>query len=802
MADIGNHFQVDINSLLSNEKAVFQGNKYRITVLSDRLIRFEYNVNGKFNDFPTSFAANRKFNLPQFEVDQDEKYLAIYSKYFLLKYRKEAPFKGSTLAPDSNLSVRLNNTDKMWYPNHPEARNFKSSTVSLDAITNKLQKGLYSTDGFAMIDDSHSFLIDNNGYLNDNNSGGLDFYLFMYKRDFGLCLNDYFKLTKKPALLPRYALGVWWNKEMIYSARDCIKLIKEFNNNDIPLSILLLSEYWHIKDSRNMTLYRSGYTFNNNLFPEPKENIEEIHNYGVKLGLHLDPEEGIRKSEPAYNKLISSFDVKPGRAIPFNIMSKKFITGFISEIINPLMDLDVDFFWIDYANNLKTLEALNYYITTNYYKNKDKRPMVLSRNPLVAAHKYPVHYSGKTKVSWNTLSTLPFFNSNSSNIGLSWWSHDIGGYTGGIEDSELYLRYVQFSCFSPIFRFSSDKGYYYKREPWLWDMKTHAVTKKYCNLRHKLIPYLYSENYNYHMTGMPLVQPVYYTNPEIYDEPNYKSEYLFGSQFLISPITNQKDLVMNRSIEKIFLPEGVWYDYHNGKKFIGNKRFIVFYKDEDYPVFVKEGAIIPMAVLDENINSTENPKTIEIDIFPGKNNMYRLYEDDGISQKYESGNYFITSIEYLYLKNNYTVKIKPLEGVGGIIPKFRNYVIKFKNTRKPSSLTVSLNGDAFSKNVVAFESDLSFIVNINHVDTTKELIITSKGSNLEIAAQRIMNEDINSIISDLAISTDLKEEIADILFSKMSIKKKRIAINKLKRHGLDNKFAKMFLKLLEYSAEI
>ena len=122
---------------------------------------------------------------------------------------------------------------------------------------------------------------------------------------------------------------------------------------------------------------------------------------------------------------------------------------------------------------------------------------------------------------------LPSFNSTAANVGLSWISNDIGGYTGGTEDGELYTRFVQFGCFSPILRISCDQGKYFKREPWVWDIKTQSVVSEYLRLRHALIPYLYSEAYRYSRVGLPLIQPIYYRYPEIYDEPLYKNEYYF-----------------------------------------------------------------------------------------------------------------------------------------------------------------------------------------------------------------------------------------------------------------------------------
>jgi len=802
MASLEKHFQINLDNLVSDSKIVFKGVNYRITVLSERLIRFEYSLDGDFYDGATEIVHNRKFPVPQIKMEQDEKFLVITTKYFMLQYAKEKPFKGPSFAPDSNLKVKLVNTDKLWYYSHPEARNFKGSAFSIEDFGSEttLSNGLYSTDGFAVLDDSNSMLIDADGYMIPNSKKRIDFYLFAYRRDFGLCLKDYFTLTGFPPMIPRYALGIWWNRDQIYNFEDTKKLINTFNKHDIPLSVLLLSEFWHNKDKTNYNLYKTGYSFNKELFPNPSEFTKYMHERGIRVGVNLDGSEGINAYEDNYLTMCEELNNEKDKLIPFKALDKEFISSYLKNLINPLYKLDLDFFWIDSKDGM-TVRALNYYHFNDYKKFQEKRGLILSRNGGKSAHLYPVHYSGETKVGWDTLKYLPLFNATASNIGLSWWSHDVGGFKGGIEDSELYLRYVQFSSFSPIFRFSAKRGAYYKREPWRWDMKTYTIVKDYCKLRHRLIPYLYTENYKYHKTCLPLIQPLYYYYPEIFDEPNYKNEYYFGSELLVSPITKPKDDIMNRSVEKIFLPKGIWYDFKSGKKFIGNKRYISFFKEEDYPVFAKAGAIIPLSILDENINNTNSPTKMEINVFPGSSNVYRLYEDDGISSMYEDGYYIITAIDFNYANDNYSLSIQPVEGKTGIIPDFRDYKIRFRNTRMPERIDIDINGRAIS-DYDSYIDDNDFIVEIKNVDTKKQLNINCRGNNIEIDAVRIINEDINEIISDLNIETLLKERIAAIFFSNLSISKKRIEIKKLKNTGLDQLFIKMFIKLLEYIEEI
>ena len=252
---------------------------------------------------------------------------------------------------------------------------------------------------------------------------------------------------------------------------------------------------------------------------------------------------------------------------------------------------------------------------------------------------------------------------------------------------------------------------------------------------------------------------------------------------------------MNRSIHRFFLPDGIWYDFVTGKKFPGGKEYISFFKDEDYPVFAKAGSII---TLGDNgyLNDTTPPKNMEIQIFPGRSNTYNLYEDDGVSDLYKKDFYLLTQIDYNYMPNNYTVIMRAVEGKSGIVPEKRNYKFVFRNTKKANDVIVYFNDTQIESR--SYVKDNDFIVEVKDVSTIGQLTLNCKGKNIEISADRIINEDIQSIIADLQIETRLKELIDDILFGDLPIKKKRIEIRKLANKGLEKKFIKLFLKLLEY----
>jgi len=802
--EMGNQFAFDMESAKANNSCIFRGSKYRITVLTERLVRLEYSENGTFYDNPSELAWHRNFEKPNFEVDERGNSLVIKTKYFRLSYTKEAPFQGSSVNKGGNLKIELLNTDKTWYYNHPEVRNYKAPS-SLDPESPSTIKGLYSVDGFASIDDSKHNLFNSKGNYVKREGNNIDIYVFMYLKDFSLCLKDYFMLTGYPALIPRYALGNWWSRNDDYNDERIEELVDNFENNDIPLSILMLDKDWHIRLREKNNHLKTGFTFNAEYFKEPAKLVEYLHKKGIRLGLNVNPTEGFYPIDTYYEQAKKYLKTDDKGVIPFNVYDAKTMDVYLKVFIHPLDNYGIDFFWIDWydKNKLEDLTLLKHYHFYDMMRNYQRRPMVFAYSADVAPHRYPVLYAGKTTVNWETLSCIPKFNAGATNLGVSWWSHDVGGYFKGIEDSELYTRYVQLGVFSPILKLGADAGRFYKREPWRWDVRTSKIASDYLRLRHRIIPYLYSEAYKYHKFGIPLIQPVYYRYPETYDDDLYSNEYYFGSQLFVCPITTKKELVMNRVIKKFYLPEGTWYDFVTGKRFPGHRKYVSFFKDQDYPVFAKAGAIIPMAN-NENLNDTTPPKDMEIHIFPGQNNNYRMYEDDGVSDLHLKGYYLLSSIDYNYLPNNYTVIIRPIEGKSGIVPDTRNYKIRFRNTKKSNDVQCYVKDKKIECETYVDGPD--FMVCCKDVPTTQQLTINCKGKDIEIDAIRVIMDDVESIISDLPILTELKEKIYDIFVNeKLSIRKKRIEIRKLSKSKvgkLEKKYIQLFINLLEYISQV
>lgn len=790
---------VNLNSLVASDDIVVSGEHFRISVLTERLIRLEYHPEGIFCDNKTQLVEFRNFPKTNFQITQDNRYLVIKNKYFTLSYTKERSFDGGKLVPMNNLKVDLNGTDRSWYYHHPEVKNYKGNFVALDGSEedSRARKGLYSIDGFASIDDSHNLIYDETGKLIKRDGKGIDIYLFMYGNDFTLALKDYFKLTGSPAMIPRYALGNWWSRDLEYTEEEILEVVSHFEKNEIPLSVLLLDEGWHNSRLQDGTRLTTGYSFNKSLFSNPSELIKILHDKSIHVGLNLNFKNGIYPHEDHYSDIASYFNIIGNKIIAFDPLNPTLLDAIYKFMLSPLTKMGIDFFWNDMKMDEVDTNSL-WLINNSLFKSSDtnsnSRKMILARNGMIATHRYPITYTGKTLIGWEMLRKIPLIHEQASNIGVNFISNDVAGNYGGTEEEELYVRSIELATFSPILRFHAPRGKYYRREPWRWNARTLEVIDKYLILRHRLIPYLYTESYYYHKDGDLLLRPLYYDYPWIYDDINYKNEYYLGNM-LISPILTEKDMLINRTIHKFFIPEGIWYDFKTGKKFPGNKEYISFFRDEDYPVFVKRGSIIPLNNT-KKLNFTGNPDSLEIQVFPGESNTYNLYED----QDYDENNYLITQIDYNYLPSNYTVIIRTIEGKHGVVDDYRNYKIRFRNTKKADNVFAYFNDTQIK--TVSYVDDTDFIVEVEHVPSVGQLTLNCKGKDIEIDAIRLINDDIDSILLDLPINTVLKEKISSIMFSELPIKRKRIEIRKLKKYNLGREYIKLFLKLLEYIGQI
>jgi len=696
-------------SPLANPKSVVKVKNFRVTVLTSKLLRIEYNPNNKFEDRPSQAFWYRKLSVPEFkhETVRREKN---GKKVRVLQIRTEAltlEYIISKLPSPETLSIQLNNTEIAWHYGDNDEGNLRGTYRTLDGTNGnvQLEQGLISRSGWVVIDDGQSLVFNEQGWLEPRNTPAEteDLYFFGYGLEFQTALRDYRNLTGGVPLLPRWALGNWWSRYWAYSHDDIVNLIEEFQKHQVPLSVFVIDMDWHKTKTRNQSSGWTGYTWNKALFPDPQKTIDHIHLMGLKTALNLHPAEGVHDHEEQYTEFAKHMGVDPATKDPiaFDLADPKFTRAYFELLHHPQEANGVDFWWIDWQQGVLTslpgldplwwLNHLHFSDHSRPLQNKKppNRPFIFSRWGGLGNHRYPIGFSGDTVVSWESLAYQPYFTATASNVCYGWWSHDIGGHMSGIEDPELYTRWVQYGVFSPILRLHSTNNPLHERRPYAYNAEISRLTRHALQLRHAFIPYLYTMSWNDHNHAVSPFHPTYHLEPE--SEPSYYNPdvYSFGSELVAAPHTEPSNRQTNLSRKQIWLPKGDWFNFFSGEYTPGGHHAI--YGDlEDIPVFAKAGAIIPLAPLPA-WGGIENPSHLRVHIFPGADNCFELYEDDGKSIAYQEGKYATTPFIQKWTDQKSTFIIGPAEGNLIYCPYLRTYELKFWGVANPENVLLEIN---------------------------------------------------------------------------------------------------------------
>ena len=660
---------------------VIQGEKYRITMLTQGLIRLEYSEDGCFEDRATQSAWNRDFPKTEFRCKETPDSLEIFTSRIHLVYDKQ---KFSPNGLSVQVLGQYINHGSIWHYGQ-DFQNLGGTARTLDEADGAipLEKGIMGRVGFSLLDDSKSLVLTKDGWIEPRKSKGEDLYFWGYGHDYLEALKDFYYLCGKLPMVPRYALGNWWSRYYKYTEESYMELMERFEKENLPFSVAVIDMDWHLVDiDPKYGSGWTGYTWNREFFPDPDRFLKWLHDRNMHVTLNIHPTDGVRAYEEVYEDMAKTMgvDYENEEPVNFDAADPKYMEASFDHIFHPMEEKGVDFWWIDWQQGGVTkVEGLDPLWVLNHYHYLDnardgKRPMTFSRYAGPGSHRYPIGFSGDTLITWESLDFQPYFTSTASNIGYAMWSHDIGGHMQGIKDDEMAGRWLQYGVFTPIMRLHSSCGEFNGKEPWRYKTEIRLVMEEFLRLRHKLIPYLYTMNYRTYQEDIPLVLPMYYHNPEREEAYQVPNEYEFGSQLLAAPVTSKRIDRLNVAKVKVWLPEGTYYDIFTGRKYKGN-RIMMMYRDiQSIPVLAKAGAVIPMT--EEIREAGANPGQLTIQVYAGADGEFVLYEDDNNTEDYKDGKCVKTRMQVSWGESSRLVIEKP-EGCLEYLPEKRIYTVKF-----------------------------------------------------------------------------------------------------------------------------
>ena len=393
-------------SPIARPDAVVQGDRFRITVLTAGLLRIEWADDGVFEDRASTFALHRDLPVPDFEVVDGEGALEIVTDRVRLVYDR-GPFTPAGLS--AQVRGNISNYHSVWRYGEP-VRDLGGTTRTLDGVDGRtaLEPGIVSRVGVAVLDDSGSFVFEDDGWVSPRNGGGrIDVYVFAYGHDFAEALQAFYAVSGRQPVLPRWALGNWWSRYHRYSADSYLALLDRFAEERLPFSVAVLDMDWHRVDSvpEEYGSGWTGYSWEPSLFPDPEGFLAELHRRGLRVTLNVHPADGVRAFEDAYEAMAEALgrDAASGEPIAFDVTDRAFLEAYFSVLHHPLEDQGVDFWWLDWQQGpYSRIQGIDPLWMLNHFHFLDsgrdgRRPLTFSRYAGPGSHRYPVGFSGDTR---------------------------------------------------------------------------------------------------------------------------------------------------------------------------------------------------------------------------------------------------------------------------------------------------------------------------------------------------------------------------------------------------------------------
>ncbi len=671
--------------------------------------------------------------------------------------------------------------DGRWYMNNPYFISSKGYSILFDNSSRTVfDFGKTDTD------------ISSFGSLNPNPGGELIYY-FIYGPDMKQETKTLSDITGKSFFAPEWGYGnlqSHWG----YTQEDMERVAQTYRDKNIPLDCIIADIEWY-------EYYCTPTQWNETNFPDPEGMIQKLKDLNLHIGVIDDPNITSRDNNADFqygsenNFFLRDANNKTklvtwpwGSASGLPDFFDPLVRDWWGELHNNVISQGIDFFWMDmneparYNNDWyywnedgksygTTAELKNVYAQMQQRAMFDKmtengeRSMMLTRSGYQGTYRYAAPWTGDIGSDWNAMKQQISLGLGLSMNGYHYWTYDIGGSAGALTD-EQFQRWVETAVFIPVTRYHAT-AQLEQREAY-----THGaedIARKYISLRYQLIPYMYSmtadsiigigiENgYGEGGTGLPVVRPMVMEYPNDQNTWNMAEQYMCGTSFLVAPVMESSDT------KNVYLPEGKWYDYQDGKTVYDGNQTIEYYAPIDVlPVFVKEGSIIPMQPVMQYVDELPLDE-LTLDIYPTTSDgdySFVFYEDDGETLDYLDGEYAttpytgFTRIDDETGTGRFGLVISSRRGDYKDEVTDRDYMLKF-HVADYDNITVEKDGsamvsaaslDALNDMISGYYMDAAAgVCYVKFADTAEEMKIVVTGENSAVRQDVYEAEDASLV---------------------------------------------------------
>ncbi|WNO52843.1 TIM-barrel domain-containing protein [Stakelama saccharophila] len=515
-------------------------------------------------------------------------------------------------------------------------------------------------------------------------------YWFVPGKDMDDVIAGYRKLTGKAVMLPKWAYGFWQSRQRYENQDQLVDVVEQYRKRDIPLDNIVQDWFYWPEDAWG------SHEFDKARYPDPQGMIDKVHDLNAHFMISVWPK--FYPTTDNYKELDAKGYTYHGN---LEMGNKDWVgPGYLNTDYDPyapearriywrqikesLADLGVDAWWMDatepdihsnlsiadrkktmgptargpaaeYFNSFPLVHAEGVHDGWRRYK-PDVRPFILTRSGFGGLQRAGAAlWSGDVASRWYDLRAQISAGVNLSMSGIPNWTHDIGGFALESRYSakspkpddldewrELNLRWFQFGAFSPLFR---SHGEYPVREIYEISPDGSPMRKAmvwYDELRYRLMPYIYTQAADTWFDNGSIMRGLVMDFPDDARARNINDEYLFGRALLVAPVTEYK-----ARAREVYLPRtaGGWYDFYSGQRIAGGDSVNFAAPASRIPLFVRAGSIVPLGPV-QQYTGQKPDAPVTLNVYTGADGAFALYEDDGTSEGYRTGEYSRIPIRY------------------------------------------------------------------------------------------------------------------------------------------------------------
>lgn len=563
-------------------------------------------------------------------------------------------------------------------------------------------------------------------------------------------IDQYTRLTGRPMLPPKWAFGYAQSRGYYTNEELTRSVARTFREHRIPSDMIYQDIGW-VEELQN-------FEWNPDRYDDPVDMLADLEAQGFKVIVSQDPiisRRNERQWAAAAEANLLVLDRRtggpyempwpwggPGGLIDF---TRAGAAEYWGKLQQKVVEQGVDGFWTDMGepawSNLDAPDRLfmqhqagahaeihNVYghtwdkiVTAEWRKrNGNRRIFQMTRAAYAGMQRFTSGWSGDSGCEedvlggWGRLADQVRMAQSSGLGGLAFWSSDISGYCGDIDDYQafapLYVRWMQFGMFNSLSRVHHNGDW--AVEPWQFGPEVEAIVREAVERRYRLIPYIYTYARRSYDTGLPMMRPLVLEYPEDKNALRAETQFLFGEELLVAPVLSES------GSREVYLPEGRWIDYNEpSRREPGGRWITVTAPLSKTPLWVREGAIIPTMPVMQYIH--EDPVyPIILDVYPHQAEAraeFELYEDDGLTYDYETSSGSRTNFWVETRREGWRIGVDARESEGYRPPAPRNLIFKVHLPVDHGAIRVFRGGDdkgealprqALSK-ILDFESNIT-----------------------------------------------------------------------------------------------